>query len=75
MLMPPFIGSVGSTSPVLSIPWSFAFNALRMNDATLRPGIAVGYWKARNIPSRDRLSGDSFRMLRPFQRTSPPLTM
>ena len=32
-----------------------------------RPGIAVGYWKARNSPSRARLSGDSLRMSRPFQ--------
>ena len=72
--MPPFIGSVGSTSPVLSMPWSFALSALRMNDATLRPGIAVGYWKARNIPRRARLSGLSLRMSRPFQWTSPPVT-
>ena len=46
-----------------------------MNDATLRPGIAVGYWKARNSPSRARLSGESARMLRPFQMTSPPVTL
>ena len=72
--MPPFIGSVGSTSVVLSMPWSFAFRALRMKLATLRPGIAVGYWNARNIPSRARLSGVSFNRLRPFQRTSPPVT-
>ena len=75
MLTPPFIGSVGSTSPVLSTPWSFALSALRMKRATLRPGIAVGYWKARNIPRRARLSGLSFRMSRPCQVTSPPVTM
>ena len=37
----------------------------------MRPGIAVGYWKARNIPRRARLSGDSFRMFMSFQITSP----
>jgi len=57
------------------MPWSLALSAERMKDATLRPGIAVGYWKAGNIPSRARLSGDSLRMLRPFHRTSPPLTI
>ena len=30
---------------------------MRMKLATLRPGIAVGYWKARKSPSRARLSG------------------
>ena len=38
-----------------------------MKLATLRPGIAVGYWKARKRPSRARLSGDSLRMSRPCQ--------
>ena len=28
-----------------------------MNDATLRPGIAVGYWKARNMPEPGALVG------------------
>ena len=46
-----------------------------MKLATLRPGIAVGYWKARNRPRRARLSGDSVRMSRPFQITSPALTL
>ena len=55
--MPPRIGSVGSTSGFLSMPWSLAFSAERMKLATLRPGIAVGYWKARNRPRRARLSG------------------
>ncbi len=72
--MPPFIGSVGSTSSFLSMPWSLALRALRMNDATLSPGIAVGYWKARNSPSLARLSGDRARMSRPFQKTWPPVT-
>ena len=62
---PPLMASVGSMSGFLSMPWSFALSALRMKLATLRPGIAVGYWKARNIPSRARLSGLSFRMSRP----------
>ena len=53
------------------MPWSLALSAVRMKLATLRPGIAVGYWKARNRPSRARLSGDSLRMSRPFQMTSP----
>ena len=57
--IPPRVESVGSTSGFLSMPWSFALTALRMNDATDRPGTAVGYWKARNRPSRDRLSGES----------------
>ena len=57
---PPRVVSVGSMSGFLSMPWSLALSALRMNDATDRPGIAVGYWNARNSPSRDRLSGDSF---------------
>ena len=71
---PPLIASVGSMSGFLSIPWSLALSALRMKLATLRPGIAVGYWNARNIPSRARLSGLSLRMSRPRQRTSPPVT-
>jgi hypothetical protein len=71
--MPPFIGSVGSTSSFLSMPCSFALSALRTKEATLRPGIAVGYWKARKRPRRERLSGLRARMSRPFQRTSPPL--
>ena len=69
------MASVGSMSGFLSMPWSLALSALRMKLATLRPGIAVGYWKARNIPSRARLSGLSFRMSRPRHRTSPPVTM
>jgi hypothetical protein len=68
------MGSVGSTSAFLSTPWSFALRAERMKLATLRPEIAVGYWKARKIPERARLSGESLRMSRPFQATSPPLT-
>ena len=54
---PPLIGSVGSMSGFLSMPWSLALSAVRMKLATLRPGIAVGYWKARNSPRRARLSG------------------
>ena len=61
-------------SGFLSMPWSLALSAERMKLATLRPGIAVGYWKARKSPSRARLSGDSARMSRPFQVTLPPLT-
>ena len=60
MEMPPLTESVGSMSGFLSMPWSLALSAERMKLATLRPGIAVGYWKARNRPSRARLSGDSF---------------
>ena len=40
----------------------------------LSPGMAVGYWNARNIPRRARLSGERARMSRPFQITSPPVT-
>ena len=75
MEMPPLTASVGSMSGSLSMPWSLALSAERMKLATLRPGIAVGYWKARNSPRRERLSGDSASRSRPFQRTSPPLTM
>ena len=70
---PPLTASVGSMSGFLSMPWSLAFRAERMKLATDRPGMAVGYWKARNRPSRARLSGDSFSRSRPFQMTSPPL--
>ena len=73
--MPPLMASVGSMSGSLSMPWSFALRAERMKLATLRPGIAVGYWNARNRPSRARLSGERARMSRPFQMTSPPLMM
>ena len=66
-MMPPLIASVGSMSGFLSMPWSLALSAERMKLATLRPGIAVGYWKARNRPSRARLSAESLRMSRPFQ--------
>jgi hypothetical protein len=52
-----------------------ALSAERMKDATLRPGMEVGYWKARKRPSRARLSGERARMSRPFQITSPPLTL
>ena len=75
METPPLIASVGSMSGFLSMPWSLAFKAERMKLATLRPGIAVGYWKARNRPRRERLSADNFSRSRPFQITSPPLTM
>ena len=62
-------------SGFLSMPWSLALSALRMKLATLRPGIAVGYWNARNMPRRARLSGLSLRMSRPRHMTSPPVTM
>ena len=45
-----------------------------MKLATDRPGMAVGYWKARNIPIRARLSGDILSRLWPFQVTSPAVT-
>ena len=61
-------------SPFFSTPDSLALRADRMKLATDNPGIAVGYWKARNRPRRDRLSGESLRMSRPFQWTSPPVT-
>ena len=67
METPPLTASVGSMSGFLSMPWSLALSAERMKLATDRPGIAVGYWKARKRPSRARLSGDSLRMSRPFQ--------
>jgi hypothetical protein len=74
METPPLTESVGSMSGFLSMPWSLAFSALRMNEATERPGIAVGYWNARNRPRRERLSGESLSRSRPFHRTSPLLT-
>ena len=52
-----------------------ALMAERRKLATDRPGIAIGYWKARNMPSRARLSADSFSRLCPFHMTSPDLTM
>ncbi len=70
---PPLTGSVGSMSASFSTPWSLALSALRMNEATLRPGMAVGYWKARKRPRRARLSGERARMSRPFQTTWPPV--
>ena len=69
------MASVGSMSGFLSMPWSLALSALRMKLATLRPGIAVGYWNARNIPRRARLSGLSLSTSRPRHSTSPPVTM
>ena len=47
--------------------------AERRKLATDRPGIAMGYWKARNMPSRARLSAESLRRSWPFQSTSPGL--
>ena len=61
-------------SGFFSRPWRRALSAVRMKLATLRPGIAVGYWKARNIPRRARLSGDRVRMFMSFQITSPSVT-
>ncbi len=71
---PPLTMSVGSMFGSLSTPWSLALSAERMKLATLSPGMAVGYWKARNMPSRERLSGDSLRTLRPCHVTDPPVT-
>ncbi len=71
MEIPPRVGSLGSMSGFFSRPWRRAFSAVRRKLATDRPGIAVGYWKARNIPRRARLSGESARMSMSFQITSP----
>ncbi len=62
-------------SGFLSMPWRFALSAVRRKLATESPGIAVGYWKARNMPRRARLSAESARMLRSFQITSPFVIM
>ena len=76
MLIPPRAWSDGSCPSVLtaSTPRARALRAVRRKLATESPGIAVGYWKARKSPRRARLSGESFRMSRPFQVTSPFLT-
>ena len=74
MEMPPRVGSLGSTSGFLSMPWRRALRAVRRKDATERPGIAVGYWKARNMPRRARLSGESASTFMSFQITSPSVT-
>ena len=75
MPMPPRVGSVGSMSGFFSTPCRFALSAVRRKLATESPGIAVGFWKARNMPRRARLSAESFRMLRSFQVTSPFVMM
>ncbi len=36
-----------------------AFTAIRRKFATVTPGTADGYWKARNRPRRERSSGSS----------------
>ncbi len=51
-----------------------ALSAVRRKLATDRPGIAVGYWKARKTPNRLRLSALRLSRLWPFQRTSPLVT-
>ena len=71
MPMPPCVGSVGSISGFASMPCRFAFSAVRRKLATDSPGTEIGFWKARNMPRRARLSAESARMLRPFQVTSP----
>ena len=48
---------IGFSSP--SSERRCAFTAIRRKLATVTPGIADGYWNARNIPSRERSSGSS----------------
>jgi hypothetical protein len=76
MLMPPLVGSDGSKSASVtpSMPRLRALRAVRRKLATERPGIAVGYWKARKRPSRARLSGVSLSTSRPLKLTWPFVT-
>ena len=48
---------------------------LRRKLATVTPGMALGYWKARNRPARARLSGESLTMLSPCQVMFPASTL
>ena len=48
---------------------------LRRKLATVTPGMALGYWKARNSPSRARLSGDIPSGVGPASRSSPAQVM
>ena len=72
--MPPLIGSVGSTSRVLSMPWSLALSARadEARDATGR-GWRSGTGRRGTGRGGRACPGDSLRMSRPFQMTSPPL--
>jgi hypothetical protein len=72
--MPPRMASVGSTFGSGVKPARRALIADRRKLATDRPGIAIGYWKARNRPRRARLSAESLSRLWPCQSTSPELT-
>ncbi len=74
MEMPPRVGSLGSMFGSFSRPCRRALSAVRRKEATESPGMAVGYWNARNIPRRARLSGDRVRMFMSFQITSPCVT-
>src|SRR5262245_8955808 len=70
--MPFFCGT--APDPFVSAGASRVFRAARRKFATLRPGIATGYWKAMNNPRRERSSASSSRMLSPLNRMSPEVT-
>ena len=63
---------IGSCSP--SSDLRCALTAIRRKFATVTPGIADGYWKARNMPSLDRSSGSRSRTFSPLKVTSPAVT-
>ena len=63
---------IGSSSP--SSERRCAFTAIRRKLATVTPGIADGYWNARNMPSRERSSGSSSSTSVPLNVTSPAVT-
>ena len=47
---------------------------MRRKFATVTPGIALGYWNARKIPSRERSSGSSSSTSVPWNVTEPSVT-
>ena len=63
---------IGFSSP--SAVRRCALTAIRRKFATVTPGIAEGYWKARNSPSRERSSGSSSSTCSPLNSTSPSVT-
>ena len=52
----------------------WALTAIRRYLATVTPGIATGYWKARKRPLRARSSGSASVISSPRRRISPSVT-
>jgi len=70
------VRSDGSISPSpASMGRRRALRAVRRKLATERPGMAVGYWKARKRPRRARLSGESLRTSWPLKTIVPFVTV